>query len=105
EVYNKAFLRCNPTPSLFESLQMINGVRPQLNCNVCSTGDIHMNGLEGAYTMILLDGMPIVSGLASVYGLTGIPGSLIERIEVVKGPASALYGSEAVGGIINVITV
>lgn len=105
EVYNKAFLRCNPTPSLFESLQLINGVRPQLNCNVCSTGDIHMNGLEGAYTMILLDGMPIVSGLASVYGLTGIPGSLIERIEVVKGPASALYGSEAVGGIINVITV
>lgn len=105
EVYNRTFLRSNPTPSLFESLQMINGVRPQLNCNVCSTGDIHMNGLEGAYTMILLDGMPIVSGLASVYGLTGIPSSIIERIEVVKGPASALYGSEAVGGLINVITM
>jgi outer membrane receptor for ferrienterochelin and colicins len=54
--------------------------------------------------MILIDGMPIVSGLATVYGLTGIPQSLIDRIEVVKGPASTLYGSEAVGGLINVIT-
>jgi outer membrane receptor for ferrienterochelin and colicins len=54
--------------------------------------------------MILLDGMPIVSGLSTVYGLTGIPQSLIERMEIVKGPASTLYGSEAVGGLINIIT-
>lgn len=104
EVYRAAFFRSNPTPSLFESLQNVNGVRPQINCNVCNTGDIHINGLEGPYTMILIDGMPIVSGLATVYGLTGIPQSLIDRIEVVKGPASTLYGSEAVGGLINVIT-
>ncbi len=104
EVYTKDFFTANPTPSLFESLQNINGVRPQLNCNVCNTGDIHINGLEGPYTMVLIDGMPIVSGLSTVYGLNGIPQSLIERIEVVKGPASTLYGSEAVGGIINVIT-
>ena len=44
--------------------------------------------------------MPIVSGLSTVYGLTGIPQALIQRVEVVKGPASTLYGSEAVGGII-----
>lgn len=104
EVYRAAFFKANPTPSLFESLQNVNGVRPQINCNVCNTGDIHINGLEGPYTMILIDGMPIVSGLATVYGLTGIPQSLIDRIEVVKGPASTLYGSEAVGGLINVIT-
>jgi len=104
EVYSETFFRKNPTPSIFESLQNVNGVRPQLNCSVCNTGDIHINGLEGPYTFVLIDGMPIVSGLSTVYGLTGIPQALIERVEIVKGPASTLYGSEAVGGIINVIT-
>ncbi|PJR05035.1 TonB-dependent receptor [Avrilella dinanensis] len=104
EVYTQEFFKKNPTPTFFDALQNINGVRPQLNCNVCDTGDIHINGLEGAYTMVLIDGMPIVSSLGSVYGLSGIPSSLIERIEVVKGPASSLYGSEAVGGVINIIT-
>jgi len=104
EVYTSKFFRANPTPSIFEALQNINGVRPQLNCNVCNTGDIHINGLEGPYTMILIDGMPIVSGLSTVYGLSGIPQSLIDRVEIVKGPASTLYGSEAVGGLINIIT-
>lgn len=104
EVYSTKFFQKNPTPNLFEAIQNINGVRPQLNCNVCNTGDIHINGLEGPYTMVLIDGMPIVSGLSTVYGLMGIPNSMIERLEVVKGPASSLYGSEAVGGLINVIT-
>lgn len=104
EVYSPAFLKKNPTPSIFEALQQVNGVRPQINCNVCNTGDIHINGLEGPYTLVLIDGMPIVSGLGTVYGLMGIPNSLIEQIEIVKGPASTLYGSEAVGGLINIIT-
>ncbi|WP_299754540.1 TonB-dependent receptor [uncultured Pontibacter sp.] len=104
EVYTTEFFKANPTPSVFESMQHVNGVRPQLNCNVCNTGDIHINGLEGPYTMVMIDGMPIVSGLSTVYGLTGIPQSLMERVEVVKGPASTLYGSEAVGGLINIIT-
>lgn len=104
EVYSARFFKSNPTPSIFDAMQNVNGVRPQINCNVCNTGDIHINGLEGPYTMILIDGMPIVSGLSTVYGLSGIPQSLIERVEVVKGPASTLYGSEAVGGLINVIT-
>lgn len=104
EVYSSKFFQCNPTPSIFDALQNINGVRPQLNCNICNTGDIHINGLEGPYTMVLIDGMPIVSGLSTVYGLSGIPQSLIDRVEIVKGPASTLYGSEAVGGLINVIT-
>ncbi|EFK56263.1 Colicin I receptor precursor [Sphingobacterium spiritivorum] len=104
EVFTPAYFKKNPTPSLFDAVGMINGVKPQLNCNVCNTGDIHINGMEGPYTMILIDGMPIVSALSTVYGLSGIPNSLVERLEVVKGPASSLYGSEAMGGIINVIT-
>lgn len=104
EIYTAAFLKKNPTPNVFEALQNVNGVRPQLNCNICNTGDIHINGLEGPYTMVTIDGMPIVSGLSTVYGLSGIPNSLIEKIEIVKGPASSLYGSEAVGGLINIIT-
>jgi outer membrane receptor for ferrienterochelin and colicins len=104
ELYSPKFFLKNPSPNIYESLQNVNGVRPQINCQVCNTGDIHINGLEGPYTMVLIDGMPIVSSLSTVYGLSGIPNSLIERVEVVKGPASSLYGSEAVGGLINVIT-
>ena len=104
EVYNPGFFKKNPTPNIYEALQNVNGVRPQLNCQVCNTGDIHINGLEGPYTMVLIDGMPIVSSLATVYGLSGIPNAMIERVEIVKGPASSLYGSEAIGGLINVIT-
>lgn len=104
EVFSPSFFLKNPTPNIFESLSLVNGVQPQINCNVCNTGDIHINGLEGPYTMILIDGMPIVSSLSTVYGLSGIPNSLVKRMEIVKGPASTLYGSEAVGGVINIIT-
>lgn len=104
EVFTTVFFKKNPTPSIYEALQNVNGVRPQLNCGVCNTGDIHINGLEGPYTSVMIDGMPIVSSLSTVYGLSGIPNSLVERIEIVKGPASSLYGSEAVGGLINIIT-
>ncbi|MBO9684402.1 MAG: TonB-dependent receptor, partial [Flavisolibacter sp.] len=104
EVYSPQFFKKNPAPSIFESLQNVNGVRPQINCSVCNTGDIHINGLEGPYTMVTIDGMPIVSSLSSVYGLFGIPSEMIDRVEIVKGPASGLYGSEAIGGLINIIT-
>ena len=104
ELYTADFFRSTPKASFFEAIEGVNGVRPQLNCNVCNTGDIHINGQEGANTMILIDGLPLVSGLSSVYGLSGIPQSLIKQIEVIKGPASTLYGSEAIGGVINLIT-
>lgn len=104
EVYTSTFFKKNPTPNIYEALQNVNGVRPQLNCQVCNSGDIHMNGLEGPYTMVLIDGMPLVSSLSTVYGLSGIPNAMVERMEIVKGPASSLYGSEAIGGLINIIT-
>ncbi len=104
EIYTPKFFQKNVSNNLFDALSMVNGVQPTMNCNVCNTGDIHINGMEGPYTLILIDGMPIVSSLSTVYGMMGIPNSMVERIEVVKGPASTLYGSEAVAGIINVIT-
>jgi outer membrane receptor for ferrienterochelin and colicins len=104
EIISATFLKQNPTSNVFDALQNVNGLRPQNNCNVCNTGDIRINGLDGPYTMVTIDGMPIVSALGTVYGLSGIPNSMIDRIEVVKGAASTLYGSEAVGGLINIIT-
>jgi len=104
EVFTPYFFKKNPTQCLFDALQIVNGVRPQMSCNVCNAGDIWINGMPGAYSMVLIDGMPIVSALSTVYGLNGIPNSIIERVEVVKGPASTLYGSEAVAGLINIIT-
>ena len=67
DIYQKRFFTQNPSPNLFDALQLASGIRPQVNCNICATGDIHINGMEGPYTMVLIDGMPIVSSLASVY--------------------------------------
>ena len=104
EVYGQNFFKANPTATVFEALENVNGIRPQLNCSICSTGEIRINGQEGSYTMVMIDGLPIVSGLSTVYGFSGIPQAMIERIEIVKGPASSLFGSEAVAGVINLIT-
>ncbi|MCS6795378.1 MAG: TonB-dependent receptor [Raineya sp.] len=104
EVYSERFLQKNPTANFADALQYINGVRPQITCSVCGTVGIQINGMEAPYTMVLIDGMPIVSGLGTVYGFSGIPTSLIKRVEIVKGTASTLYGSEAVAGLINIIT-
>lgn len=104
EIIRASFLQKNPGACLLDAASMVNGVRAQITCNVCMAGEIRINGMEGPYSMVLIDGMPIVSGLSTVYGMSGIPQGLIERLEIVKGPASTLYGSEAMGGIINVIT-
>lgn len=90
--------------SIMESIQLVNGVQEVTACGVCYTNSISINGLDGAYTAILLDGMPIYGNLAAVYGLNGLPNMIIDRFEVIKGPNSTLYGSEAVAGVINIIT-
>lgn len=104
EVVNQQFFQLNPTNNVIEVMETVNGVQEQIACGVCGTNSIQINGMEGPYTLVMIDGMPIVSALSSVYGFNGIPVSLVERIEIVKGPASSLYGTEAVGGVINIIT-
>ena len=89
---------------IVETISLINGVQEVVSCGVCFTNAISINGLPGPYTAVLLDGTPMYGNLASVYGLNGIPSSMIERVEVIKGPNSTLYGSEAVAGVINIIT-
>lgn len=104
EVLSAEFFKTVPNNNIMEAIQTVNGVQEQIACGVCGTNDIHINGMEGPYTLMLIDGMPIMSALASVYGFNGIPNSLIERVEIIKGPSSTLYGTEAVGGVINIIT-
>jgi outer membrane receptor for ferrienterochelin and colicins len=89
---------------IVESISLISGVQEVVACGVCFTNSISINGLPGPYTAILMDGTPIYGNLASVYGLNGIPSMIIDRFEVIKGPSSTLYGSEAVAGVINIIT-
>ena len=89
---------------IMEGIALINGVQEVVACGVCFTNSISINGLPGPYTAVLMDGTPIYGNLAAVYGLNGIPSMIIDRFEVIKGPNSTLYGSEAVAGVINIIT-
>lgn len=104
DVVPSAVLQRNVTNNLMESIGNVNGLYQQVDCGVCYTNNIRINGMEGPYTAVLIDGMPIMSALASVYGLNGINPSIVEQIEIIKGPSSTLYGTEAMGGVVNVIT-
>ncbi|MGB0369151.1 MAG: TonB-dependent receptor, partial [Flavobacteriales bacterium] len=105
DVVTSKFLEQTTTPTnLVEAINLVNGVEEVVGCGVCFTNSISINGLPGPYTAILVDGSPLFGNLASVYGLNSIPASMIERMEVIKGPNSTLYGSEAVAGVINIIT-
>ncbi|MFA5625734.1 MAG: TonB-dependent receptor [Bradymonadales bacterium] len=90
--------------TLADALSQSSGVRVENNCQNCNFTQVRLNGLEGRYTQILIDGKPSFSSLAGVYGLEQIPAEMIERIEIIKGGGSALYGGNAVAGVINVIT-
>lgn len=103
-VVPNAVLQRNATNNLVETISFVNGLYQQVDCGVCYTNNLRINGMEGPYTAVLIDGMPIMSSLASVYGLNGINPALIEQVEIIKGPSSTLYGSEAMAGVINVIT-
>ena len=89
---------------LAQGLSFQSGARVENNCHTCGSEQIRINGLEGSYTQILIDSRPIYSSLAGVYGLEQIPQNMIERVEVIKGGGSALYGSSAIAGTINIIT-
>ncbi len=89
--------------TLSESLNFSPGLRMENNCQNCGFSQVRMNGMEGPYSQILINSRPIFSGLAGVYGLELIPSSMIERIEVIRGGGSSLYGSNAIAGTINLI--
>ena len=80
------------------------GVRVENNCQNCGFNQVRINGLDGRYSQILIDSRPVMSALAGVYGLEQIPANMIDRVEVVRGGGSALFGSSAIAGVINVIT-
>lgn len=103
-VISPHYLEKIPTANVMEVLENVNGLYQQVDCAVCGTNNIRINGMDGPYTAVLIDGMPIMSSLATVYGLNGISPALIQQVEVIKGPMSTLYGSEAMGGVINIIT-
>ncbi len=90
--------------NLAEALTFTTGVRVETDCYNCNYTQVRLNGLEGKYTQILVDGLPVISSLASVYGLEQIPSEMIDKIEVVKGGASSIYGSNAIAGVVNLIT-
>ncbi len=90
--------------TMADGLMFSPGLRVENDCNNCGFSQVRMNGLEGPYTQILINSRPIFSGLAGVYGLEHIPPSMIQRIEVVRGGGSALFGGNAIAGTINVIT-
>lgn len=99
----KVFETSNAT-SLAEGLNFQPGVRVENNCQNCGFQQVRINGLDGPYTQILMDSRPIFSALTGVYGLEQIPANMIERVEVMRGGGSALFGSSAIAGTINIIT-
>ncbi len=90
--------------SLSEGLGYSPGLRVENNCSNCGFSQLRINGMEGAYTQILINSRPIFSALAGVYGLDMIPASMVDRVEVVRGGGSVLYGGNAIAGTVNVIT-
>ncbi|MBQ4017620.1 MAG: TonB-dependent receptor, partial [Paludibacteraceae bacterium] len=101
------------SPKLFETtavacvadvLNFQPGLRVDNTCGNCGKTEIRINGLQGQYSQILMDSRPIFSSLASVYGLEQVPAAMIDRIEVVRGGGSAMYGANAIAGVVNIIT-
>ncbi len=90
--------------TLFEALEGVPGVRVEQQCQACNFSMVRMQGLGAEHTQVLVDGEPIYSGLAGVYGLQQTGTNDVDRLEIVKGAGSALYGSSAVAGAINIIT-
>ena len=98
-LFEKANASC-----LAQGLSFQPGVRVEDDCQNCGFTQVRINGLDGHYSQILVDSHPVFSALTGVYGLEQIPANMIERVEVLRGGGSALYGSSAIGGTINVIT-
>ena len=100
---NQKLLTSVQAAAVSEGLQFVTGLRLENDCQNCGMTQIRMNGMEGSYSQILINNRPIFSGLVGIYGLELIPSNMIERIEVIRGGGSALFGSNAIAGTINLI--
>ncbi len=103
EVIDRTKLEAKGATTLYDALNNELGVLVENNCQNCEMTTVRLNGLDGNYTQILFNGLPTVSSLAGVYLLQQIPAEMIERVEIVRGAGSALYGSGAIGGVVNII--
>lgn len=90
--------------NISEALNFQSGVRVETDCQTCNYTQLRINGLSGGYSQILINGRAIFSPLTGLYGMEQIPSNMIDRIEVIRGGGSSLYGSSAVGGVVNLIT-
>ncbi|KAB2810092.1 TonB-dependent receptor plug domain-containing protein [Phaeocystidibacter luteus] len=104
QVMNRELLQATQSISVAEGLNFRPGLRMEYNCQNCGFSQVRLNGLDGPYTQVLIDGRPIFSALSGVYGLEQLPSSMIERVEVVRGGGSSMYGANAIAGTINLIT-
>jgi outer membrane receptor for ferrienterochelin and colicins len=105
EVVPQDVIKLSASRTLADAVEFTTGIRTENNCQNCNFSQIRLLGLMGNYSQILFDGQPTMSSVAMVYGVEQIPAAMIDRIEVVKGGGSALYGPGSVGGVINVIPV
>lgn len=97
-------LTCVSANSLADGLSFQPGLRVENDCQNCGFTQVRINGLDGHYSQILMNSRPVFSALAGVYGLEQIPANMIDRVEVMRGGGSALFGSSAIGGTVNIIT-
>jgi outer membrane receptor for ferrienterochelin and colicins len=103
-VLDKKALNAVQACNISEGLKFQPGLRVETDCQTCNYSQLRMNGLGGSYSQILINGRPIFSPLLGLYGMEQIPANMVDRIEVVRGGGSALYGSSAIGGTVNIIT-
>lgn len=103
EVMDRADINKVEARTLADAVEFVTGVRVENNCQNCNFSQVRLLGLDGAYSQVLIDSQPVMSAMSMVYGVDQIPAAMMERIEVVKGGGSALYGPGSIGGVINVI--
>ncbi len=103
-VLGERALESTNSKSLLDGLNFQSGVRMEIDCQTCNYSQVRLNGLGGSYTQILINSRPIFSALSGLYGLEQIPTNMLDRVEVIRGGGSALFGANAVGGTINIIT-
>ena len=103
ELVDREEIEASGSRTLADAVEFTTGVRVENDCQNCNFSQVRLLGLDGAYSQILVDSQPILSSMAAVYGIEHIPARMIDRIEIVKGGGSALYGPGSVAGVVNII--